>query len=127
MNALDPASTYAHLGVGPEVTQLPLTPDFWPTIGQRTDIHSGRLFAAYDMEGDWDVWEVHPAGDELVMALGGSMTFHFDEGDNVTQLKVPDGHYAVVPAGVWHTADVPRPCRMIGITWGEDTEHRPRR
>jgi len=51
---------------------------------------------------------------------------HLDDGRSVTQLHVADGHYAIVPAGVWHTADVVQPCRMIGITWGEGTEHRPR-
>lgn len=126
MSALDPALVYTHLGVGPEVTEVTLTPDFWSTIGERTELHTGRLLSVFEMNGDWDVWERHPMGEEIVMALGGSITFHLDAGDTVSSIDLPDGHYAVVPRGVWHTADVAAPCRLLAITWGEGTEHRPR-
>ena len=39
----------------------------------------GRLFAALEMNSDWTNWEMHPAGDEVLVMLQGSATFRFEE------------------------------------------------
>jgi quercetin dioxygenase-like cupin family protein len=124
--AHDPSSTYVHLGTGPEVRLVPVTDEFWATIGERTDLHTGRLVTGATTDGDWTVWEMHPAGDELIVVTSGSVRFHLDDGGQVTTLTVAAPHYVVVPAGVWHTVDTLEPGAMLIVTWGEGTEHRPR-
>lgn len=122
----DPATTFLHLGVGPEVTLLPVTDDFWESLGGRTDLDRGRLVSGFVHDADWTVWERHPVGDELIVVTAGSVRFHLDDDGSVTELTVSAPEYVVVPAGVWHTADAVGPARMLIVTWGEGTEHRPR-
>ena len=35
------------------------------------------------------------------------------------------GAYVLVPRGTWHTAKTSTRCRMLFVTAGEGTEHRP--
>jgi mannose-6-phosphate isomerase-like protein (cupin superfamily) len=123
---IDLTSTYLHLGVGSEVRQIPVTDDFWPTIDQRADLQRGRLITSFAHDADWDVWEMHPEGDEVIVVLTGSVTFHLDDGASTQSVAVTALHGVVVPKGTWHTADVPEPGQILVITWGEGTQHRPR-
>ena len=76
---------------------------------------------------DWDVWEMHPAGAEVVLCTEGSLTLHQerDDGTAATVVLGP-GEYAINPPGVWHTADIAGAASAVFITSGEGTEHRPR-
>ena len=110
---------------------IPVTDDFWPTIDQRTDLQRGRLITSFVHDADWTVWEMHPEGDEVIVVLSGSVTFHFDDGhldDGTTtqSVEVAAPHGVVVPTGTWHTADVREPGQILVITWGEGTRHRRR-
>jgi len=126
MAAMDLRTTYVHLGEGPEVRAIPVTDDFWPTIDQRADLQRGRLITSFAHDADWTVWEMHPEGDEVIVVLSGSVTFHLDDGTSTRSVVVPAPQYVVVPTGTWHTADVPEPGQILVITWGEGTQHRPR-
>lgn len=126
MTTRDLTETYVHLGTGPEVTSIDVTPDFWPTIDDRTELHTGRLVTGLTMDDDWQVWEMHPAGDEVIIFQEGTAHVHVDHGDAVTEFDVTAPDYFVVPTGTWHTMDARGPARMIVITWGEGTQHRPR-
>lgn len=126
LEPLHPDRTYAHLGVGPTVTRVDVTPEFWPTIDDRTELHTGRLITSFEMSSDWDVWEMHPVGDEVIMVTEGEVRFHLDADGAVSELDVGAPHYIVVPAGTWHTADALGTARLVVITWGEGTQHRPR-
>ena len=123
---IDPTSTYVHFGEGPDVRRVPVTADFWPTIGSRRDLQRGRLLTSFPQEADWTSWERHPAGDELVYLVDGSATVHLDDGRQVTAHRLEARQAVLVPAGVWHTADVHEPGHVLVLTWGEGTEHRPR-
>jgi mannose-6-phosphate isomerase-like protein (cupin superfamily) len=127
-DALDPVRTYLHLDEGPDVTLLPGGDAFWASVEERQELHRGRLVSCFEQDADWTIWEVHPAGDEVVMVLGGSCTAYLDAGDGATPRRVPiaAGQYVLVPKGVWHTMDVHAPGRLLAITWGEGTRHRPR-
>jgi mannose-6-phosphate isomerase-like protein (cupin superfamily) len=124
--AHDPTATYLHLGTGPEVTMLPATDEFWATLDDRAELHRGRLVTGFVHDADWTVWERHPVGDELIVVTSGSVRFHLDDGESVRELTVAAPEYLVVPAGMWHTADALGPARMLVVTWGEGTDHRPR-
>ena len=122
----DPSEVYVHLHTDAGTHLEPNTPDFWPTIAERPDLSSGRLVTGIRTEADWTTWEMHPAGDELILVTEGSGRFHLDDGSEVSEHVVTAPEFIVVPAGVWHTLDVIEPGRAVVITWGDGTAHRPR-
>lgn len=122
----DPSTTYLHLGTGPDVDVIPVTDDFWATLDDRPELHTGRLVTGMTNDADWTVWEMHPTGDELIVVTSGAVRFHLDDGATISQLTVDAPHYIVVPAGTWHTADTLGAAHMLIVTWGEGTQHRPR-
>lgn len=84
-----------------------------------------ELVSCYTFEDDWDSWEMHPAGDELVVLLSGEITFVIEVGSKASSLKLSEsGDYAIVPQGCWHTAKVHAPSQMLFITPGEGTQHK---
>jgi mannose-6-phosphate isomerase-like protein (cupin superfamily) len=126
MQTHDPSTTYLHLGTGPETKLLPVNDDFWATLDQRPDLHTGRLVIGMANDADWTVWEMHPRGDELIVVTWGSVRFHLDDGTTVSELMVSAPEYIVVPTGTWHTADALGPAYLLIVTWGDGTQHRPR-
>ena len=122
----DPNEVYIHLHTDAEVHLEPVTPEFWPQIDQRADLQTGRLITSHPTEHDWETWEMHPAGDEVIVMMTGSSRFVLDNGDQVTEHVVSAPHYLIVPTGVWHTMDVLEPGQILVITWGEGTENRRR-
>lgn len=72
---------------------------------------------------DWPTWEIHPAGDELVVLLAGKvdMVLRLADGDRVVPLEHRGA--VVVPRGTWHTARVHAPSEMLFVTPGEGTEN----
>jgi quercetin dioxygenase-like cupin family protein len=122
----DPAEVYVHLHTDAEVHLEPLTDDFWPSISERTDLHTGRLVTGIGTAGDWTVWEMHPEGDELIIVTEGSCRFHLDDGSEVTEHVVTAPQFVLVPKGVWHTMDEIDAGRAVVVTWGAGTQHRPR-
>jgi mannose-6-phosphate isomerase-like protein (cupin superfamily) len=91
------------------------------------DGRDGRLVSLHSFSEDWDSWEMHPAGAEVVLCLSGAMVLHQEHPDGSTaQEMLTAGHYAINPPGVWHTADIAAPATALFITAGLDTQHRPR-
>lgn len=80
----------------------------------------------HQFDKDWDSWEKHPYGDEIVILLSGHMTFvlEMEQGDRTVELRVA-GDYVVVPRDTWHTARTHDSSCMMFVTPGEGTEHRP--
>ena len=97
---------------------------FWETIDTRTDL-LGTLVAAYVSEGDWANWEMHPAGEEVLILVEGRMTMIMDGPGGERRVDMAPGATCIVPKGVWHRALVPETSRFIGITYGAGTQHRP--
>ncbi len=84
----------------------------------------GWLITEFECSEDWTNWEMHPAGEEFVYLLSGDIEFLHDlpEGTQATRIK---GRGAVlVPRGVWHSAKVFAPSRMLFVTMGSGTKHR---
>ena len=123
--AFDLNDSYVHLADGPSATPLEVGPDFWEKLGARSDLGEGRLVCAFRFSEDWTSWEVHPAGDEIVILLSGAIDLVLDEpgGERIVPLR---GRGAfIVPQGVWHTARVHEPSEALHITRGAGTENRP--
>ena len=126
METYDAITTYVHLADDPEVAVVPVTDDFWPTIDERTELQTGRLVTATTVDDDWDMWEMRPNGDELIVATEGCVRLHLDDGSTVSEVTIEAPEFVVMPAGTWHTADSLGPARLLIMTWGEGTRHRPR-
>ena len=132
---LDPVPSlfeqFVHLGLGAKAEAQPAFDgvQWYEAYAARTasDGAAGRLVSLYRFEGDWDAWEMHPAGDELVVCVAGTMSLYQEfPGGAVETVTLGPGDYAINPPGVWHTADIPREATTLFVTAGMGTEHRPR-
>ena len=86
----------------------------------------GRLVSMATSSAAWSVWEVHPAGDEVVIVVRGRAEFIQDVDGTHRRCVVGPGEAIVNPAGVPHTANVLEPFTAIYITPCPGTEHLPR-
>lgn len=93
----------------------------------REEWDDSRLVSMFRFSESWDSWEMHPAGDELIVCLSGRMTLHQQhENGETARVVLQDGEYAINPPGTWHTADIDDTVTALFITVGAGTEHRPR-
>lgn len=131
-DAVDLLTTPVHLGLGSRV--MPIDGFAWApevlesyTAAVAADGAEGRMVMIFDDEGgSWTSWERHPAGDELVVCLAGKVTMIREVDGEPDPVELRPGQAMINPPGVWHTADVDGPSRILTITPGIGTEHRPR-
>jgi mannose-6-phosphate isomerase-like protein (cupin superfamily) len=123
----DLTRTYVHLEDGPAAVPVKVGPDFWATIDRRTDLNRGRLVTVfrYPQAVDWDHWEVHPEGDEIVCLLSGALDLVLEEDGRERVVELRDRATYIVPRGVWHRGTVRAPSEALHITRGAGTQHRP--
>ena len=103
--------------------------DWYQGYGRRHDNEGaeGRLVSMHSFTESWDSWEMHPAGDEVVLCTAGRMTLHQEYADGTTAtVIIGTGQYVVNPPGCWHTADVEEEATALFITAGLGTQHRQR-
>ena len=109
--------------------------------GGRTDVLAGEHFGVrlskapadmaylvgvYPFAADWPHWEMHPKGHEVLVFLEGRLEMTLEEDGARRVVELGPGSTLVVPPGAWHIARVIEPGRMLGITFGEGTQHRTR-
>ncbi|HEY6562458.1 MAG TPA: cupin domain-containing protein [Polyangiaceae bacterium] len=119
--------THVHFGDGGGAYAIDVTPSFWPDLmsGKLRELEQGRLMTYGEFAKDWDSWEMHPNGDELVLLLSGSVTFVLElDGKEHELLLNTTGAFAIIPRGTWHTARTQTACTMLFITPGQGTQHR---
>lgn len=122
---------FIHLGLGAKAVEEPpfAGMEWYEGYGARhaADGAEGRLVSQYTFTEGWTSWEMHPAGDEVVICTHGAMVLVQELADGGrSETALAAGEYAINPAGVWHTADVAESATAIFITAGEGTQHRPR-
>lgn len=122
--AFELESTYLGLDGKGGVRKLAVEADFWQTI-DKNPAARGTLVTAGESKGDWEHWEMHPKGDEVVYLLKGEVTLIFERKDGDERVRLAPGQAVVVPAGVWHRALVPKASRLLFMTFGEGTRHKP--
>jgi mannose-6-phosphate isomerase-like protein (cupin superfamily) len=124
MNALDLASTFIVLQPDQSAVPVAVTPTIWQELDRRFEDFKGRvLVSCFTFDSDWDTWEMHPAGDELVCLLSGRASFEFEGRGIVAELSEP-GTFVIVPKGTWHTAHTNVPTKMLFVTPGEGTKNK---
>jgi mannose-6-phosphate isomerase-like protein (cupin superfamily) len=134
-DTFDLSKNYFLLEPDGEAIALPGGRDFWsqlmsgnasdPGIRRLMGSEHGRLLTVLTMAGNWTNWEMHPAGDELLFMLEGSATFVLDLHEGVREVALNAGRLLVIPKGVWHTAKMSGPARLLAITAGLGTQHKP--
>lgn len=102
-----------------------VSPDLYPSLDANySGFANHSLIACHDFDADWGSWEMHPAGDELVMLMSGRATLILmRDGEEVPVLLAEPGSYLVVPKALWHTAQISEPTTMLFMTPGEGTLH----
>ena len=84
------------------------------------------LVGVYPFTDDWPHWEMHPKGHEILVFLEGRLEMTLEENGQRRVVEVGPGSTLVIAPGAWHTARIIEPGRMLGLTYGEGTQHRPR-
>jgi len=124
MTAFDLEKTYLGLDGAGRVTLLPVGPDFWATIASNPGA-GGTLVTVGAGEGDWPHWEMHPLGDEVLVLLEGRVRMVFEREGGDEAFDMAPGSTLVVPRGTWHRALDQRGLRMLFLTYGAGTQHKP--
>lgn len=118
------SSTFVVLNPDLSAVPVAVTPTIWQELDQRFDNFRGRvLVSCFSFDSDWETWERHPGGDEIVCLVSGRVNFEFEGRGTVGELTQP-GQFLIVPRGIWHTAHTNVPTTMLFITPGEGTENK---
>lgn len=99
---------------------------FWSQSPDQLDAYGrGWLVSEYEFASDWKQWEMHPEADELLRVIAGETELQLEWPTGIQSVILRADQAYVVPRGVWHTAKAAAPCRMLHITMGAGTQHRP--
>ena len=123
--SFNPQETYVHLSEDGSAQSLD-GGCFWQLPEAAAEPYGGGwLISEFAFTADWPTWEMHPEGDEFVYLLTGSVELQLERGDGVETIELDGSGAVLVPRGVWHTAKVRAPSRMLHVTRGAGTRHRP--
>jgi len=115
---------FAHLAGDADCLPVEVDAAFWESgVGA---LPPGRLVSMFETAEDWKVWECHPQGEELIVQISGELELVLERDSGLEHLRLRAGEFAVVPRGVWHTANVIDAGKAIYITPGKGTGHRER-
>lgn len=126
MTTLDPTAAYVLLTADGIAEAVAGGDAFWSQPESELDrFGRGWLVSEYRFDTDWSNWEMHPDADEIVYLLEGAIDLVLERPTGHDTAALRDRGLAIVPRGVWHTARVVVPSRVLHITMGSGTQHRP--
>ena len=126
--------TYVFLQDGGRAPTIEVTEAFWrdlmsssPTSPNAALVANGAgwLTALYRFERDTPTWEMHPAGDEVLVLLSGAIDIVLEVDGTHRVVELREGSTCLVPRGTWHKQVVRVPGDELAITYGKGTQHRP--
>ncbi|WP_293676729.1 cupin domain-containing protein [uncultured Phenylobacterium sp.] len=123
MPALDLEQTYLSLDGQGQVRTHPAA-GFWESVDENPTL-LGTLVSAFPNTEDWPQWEMHPAGEEVLVLVEGRMILILDEPGGERRVEMTPGSTCIVPRGIWHRALVPEAGSLLTLTYGAGTQHRP--
>lgn len=122
----DPSATYIQLKAGGSAEKLPGGDAFWSRPEADLDrLGQDWLITEFECAEDWPHWEMHPEADEFVYLLSGAAIMRLELPDGMREVPLDGRAALIVPRGVWHIARVSVPSRMLFVTRGRGTLHRP--
>jgi mannose-6-phosphate isomerase-like protein (cupin superfamily) len=116
--------TFAHMLANGNALVVPVDDAFWSDGVSK--LPTGWLVSVLDNKADWTSWEMHLGGEELILDLSGRISLNMEHAGTTWSEDVVEGQFVLVPRGVWHTADVLEPGRLLFVTAGENTQSRER-
>lgn len=126
-DSIDPQKTFVHLEADGRAEPIPVTPAFWEDLMTGQRVLDGWLVTRGESTGNWDQWERHPEGEELVFLDRGKVDLILEWQSSQEAVRLDaDKPLAIVPRGVWHTVDVIESASLTFVTFGKGTQHRPR-
>ncbi|MBC3765097.1 cupin domain-containing protein [Neptunicella marina] len=110
-----------------KATPRPLTADFYQALDRDFNLFKQhQLISTHQFDCDWNMWERHPYGDEVVLLLNGTVTLIIEHNHQNQFVELNQaGDYVLVPQGLWHTVKTNQLSQLLFITPGEATEHKP--
>jgi len=108
------------------VAAVPITPDFYAKIRNRADL-GGTLISYGAGNGTPSMrWEMHPAGEEILIIMEGTPVIIFEHPDGREESKLcRSGEAVIVPRGVWHRIERTEGSKILYITYGTGTTGKP--
>lgn len=125
MEAITLSSNFIVLDSKLSAHTVPVSPSLYPDLDANfQNFRSCILVAEYCFDADWPSWEMHPAGDEILLLLAGAAEIQLMQNGEVVSIQFDQvGTTLIVPRATWHTAKVKETCRIVFMTPGEGTEH----
>lgn len=123
--AWDPELAYVHLAADGQGVVTPGGAAFWQLPpAEMARFEHGWLVSEFVCSEDWGTWEMHPCGDEFVYLLSGDVELRWETAEGLHCERLTGRGATLIPRGLWHTARVYVPSRLLFITRGEGTRHR---
>lgn len=100
-------------------------PNFWAEIAANPGARDTMISASAGC-GDWKRWEMHRNGTEVLVILHGEPRVWLEHPDGrLEAVATQAGSTVIVPKGAWHRAECIGPYKILYITYGAGTTHRP--
>jgi len=126
MKASFPIETFPLSGAA-----MHITPAGNASLLQRGDMHArlrhlieGHLLGVFPISKPDDLhieWEMHPAGDEILIMLTGELPVEYSGGSHGGTSSLGQGHATVIPKGVWHRLVLRTPGLLLSLSPLEGT------
>ena len=68
-----------------------------------------------------DVWEMHPAGDEVLLMLTGRLEVEYSDQSRHGASSLESGHGIVMPRGIWHRLVLREPGVLLALSAPQGT------
>jgi mannose-6-phosphate isomerase-like protein (cupin superfamily) len=85
----------------------------------------GRVLATFPIstaaDAHSDVWEMHPAADEVLFMLTGELGLEYSDGPRSRHAELRAGEGIVVPKGAWHRLHFRQPGLLLALTATQGT------
>ena len=83
----------------------------------------GAFQVALASDAHPQTWEMHPAGDEILVMLTGALDVEYARESGRGASSLVAGHGLVMPRGVWHRLDWREPGLLLTLTPLQGTLH----
>jgi quercetin dioxygenase-like cupin family protein len=95
-------------------------------------LNEGQVLGVFSIADASDLhaqWEMHPAGDEVLVMLAGELRVEYSDGFRSGAESMASGHAMVMPKGVWHRLVLREPGVLLSLSplQGTELSHNPRR